>query len=78
MNKNKAKFQAIESFNNKKIVWFNNDINISFLFLLFLCCCVIESFLYIFPVNNFPYLLNIIRSDILIIDVVCVLPHINC
>lgn len=37
-----------------------------------------ESTFNIFPVNNFPYLLYIIQTNILIVNIIGVLPNINC
>lgn len=49
----------------------------SFLFLLFFGCCVKESLFDILPVDNFPYLLYIVGPNVLVVNVVSMLPYVD-
>ena len=43
----------------------------------FLGCCIHKTSFSVFPVHNLPYLLHIVWSYIFVVNVVCMLPHID-
>lgn len=49
----------------------------SFIFFLFLLSCIEETLLHVFPVNNFPDLLHVVGSNVLVINVVGVFPDVD-